>query len=217
MENKETQWISKKELVAPVMSIVAFLLLLVGASYAYYSQSVGAATGAANIANINMTIMRGCTFLSSATKCTITANNSTVINASDSVITRGEMIYNRRNNQAAVATCNLNIGVGGAANCGCTYSVSVVASTAVPSGIANSVTMTIGSTITSHNLTERNIAAATVVSSNILRVATTGTNVYENFSLTLKAYNRDAVQDPLAGSTYVYYLRATPSDCLVAK
>ena len=119
-------WISKKELIIPIISIIVFLLLVSSASYAYYTQSVGSATGAANISNANLVVPRGCTFLSAATNCTITANNATTTAFTDTVITRAEMSQAYKGNSVAQATCNLNIGVQGTAGCKCNYTVNLV-------------------------------------------------------------------------------------------
>jgi hypothetical protein len=121
-------WISKKELIIPIISIIVFLLLVGSASYAYYTQSVGSATGAANISNANLTVPRGCTFIANATNCVITANNATTTAFTDSVITRAEMSQTYAGNSVAKATCTLNIGVQGTAGCKCNYTVSLAGS-----------------------------------------------------------------------------------------
>ena len=51
--------------------------------------------------------------------------------------------------------------------------------------------------------------------SDTLTVATNGTAVYANYSMTLKSYNMDYGQNYQSGISYVYYLRATPT-CTVA-
>ena len=112
-------------LMAPIISIIAFLLLIGGASYAYFTQSVGSTTGAANIANANLTVPRGCTFIANATNCVITANNATTTAFTDSVITRAEMSQAHSGSSVAQSTCNLNIGVQGTAGCKCNYTVSL--------------------------------------------------------------------------------------------
>ena len=118
-----------KYLIAPIVSIIAFLLLVGSASYAYYTQSVGSATGAANISNANLTVPRGCTFIANATNCVITANNATTTAFTDSVITRAEMSQTYAGNSVAKATCTLNIGVQGTAGCKCNYTVSLAGQT----------------------------------------------------------------------------------------
>jgi predicted ribosomally synthesized peptide with SipW-like signal peptide len=115
-------------LIAPIVSIIAFLLLIGSASYAYFTQSVGSATGAANITNANLTVPRGCTFIANATNCVITANNATTTAFTDSVITRAEMSQKYAGNSVAKATCTLNIGVQGTAGCKCNYTVSLAGS-----------------------------------------------------------------------------------------
>ena len=44
MNNNDEKWISKKELVVPIVSIIAFAFLLIGASYAYYTSMTGSPT-----------------------------------------------------------------------------------------------------------------------------------------------------------------------------
>ena len=210
------RWISKKELVIPVMSIIAFLLLIGSASYAYYTQAVGGTTAAANISNANLVVPRGCTFLSTATNCTITSNNATTTAFTDAVITRAEMAQAYAGNRVATKSCALNIGVQGTAGCKCTYSVSV-AGTTTTNFIAGSIKASITSTNTAHSKTETDMSSlSTIVSSNVLQVATTGTAVYENFSVVLNVYNINESQNNQASVKYSYYLRATPSSCTVS-
>ncbi len=114
-----------KSLIAPLISIVAFLILIVGSSYAYFSQSIGGIGNAANIANVNATVPRGCTFLATATNCILTSNAGTTTAFTDAYISTAEMSQAYAGNSVAQASCALNIGVQGAAGCKCGYTVSL--------------------------------------------------------------------------------------------
>ncbi len=210
-ENK----ISAKYIIAPLVSVLAFILLLGGASYAYYTQTVGNIGDAANISNANLSVPRGCTFLSSATNCVITGNSGTTTAFTDAYISTAEMSQTYNGNSVAQSTCALNIGVQGAAGCKCTYTVAV-AGTTTTNYVTGSLKAAITSTNTSHSKSETDIASiGTVVSANVLTVPSNGATVYENFAVTLKAYNVNGIQDNQQGISYVYYLRATPT-CTVA-
>ncbi len=123
------QKVELRYVAAPLISIIAFIILIGGASYAYYSQSVGGATSASNIANANLTVPRGCSFLANATNCSITSSTATTTSFTDSVVTRAEMSQAYSGNSVAQSTCALNIGVQGQAGCKCTYTVSLVGQT----------------------------------------------------------------------------------------
>jgi hypothetical protein len=133
-------------------------------------------------------------------------------NYSDSVISRAEMAQGFQGNSVAQSSCALNIGVQGAAGCRCTARITVVNQSSGYTG--SSLKAQITSTNTSHSQSLQNIN--TLTNFNIgLQVATTGTAVYENLSLTLKAFNTDYIQDFQSGINYSYYLRATPT-CTVS-
>ncbi len=123
------QKVELRYVAAPLISIIAFIILIGGASYAYYSQSVGGATSASNIANANLTVPRGCSFLANATNCSITSSTATTTSFTDSVVTRAEMSQAYSGNSVAQSTCALNIGVQGQAGCKCSYTVTVVGQT----------------------------------------------------------------------------------------
>ena len=197
-----------KQLISPIISMISFMLLLVGASYAYYSQTIGSTTGTSNIANANITIPRGCTFIANATNCTISSNETNEIGLTDNYISRGEMVQTYAGNMIAQNNCSLNIGVQGTANCRCTSIVQVVGES-VANYVADSIRVQLTSTNTSHSQSLRSVNTITNTISK-LKVATSGTAVYENFALNLKAYNINSSQDNQSGVSYVYYLRATP-------
>lgn len=216
-DNMETEKTSLRYIVTSLVSITAFLLLLGGASFAYYTQSVGSATGDANIANAQVTVPRGCTFVSSATNCVLEKSSAGTTDFTDSNISIAEMSPAYKGNSVAETTCALNVGVQGNQGCKCTYTVSLVGQTTTDY-VAGSLKAAITSTNTSHSKTETDVESLSTIvtaksdySANTLTVASTGTAVYENFAVTLKAYNVDDDQDAMAGGTYVYYLRATPT------
>ncbi len=196
-----------KKLIAPLISIIGFLLLLGGASYAYYTQSIGSIGDPSNIANANMTVQRGCTFLSNATNCVITANTASTTNFTDSYISRAEMAQGFAGNSIAQSSCALNIGVQGQAGCRCTVLIDAVGTRY--GYVADSIKAQIVSTNTSHSQSLRSINTITRFNT-ILKVASTGTAVYENLALTVKAFNLNANQDTQVGVSFIYKLRATP-------
>ncbi len=201
------QKIEFRYVAAPLVSIIAFLILLGGASYAYYTQSVGGVGNPSNISNANLTVPRGCTFISNATNCVITGNTASTVAFTDAYISRGEMSYAYRGNNIAQSTCALNMGVQGQAGCRCTVQVNLVGT--VYNYVNGSLKGQITSTNTSHSQSLQSINTLTNTITK-LQVATTGTAVYENMSLTLKAFNVDADQSNQSNVSYVYYLRAIP-------
>ena len=201
-------WISKKELIIPIISIIVFLLLVGSASYAYYTQSVGSATGAANISNANLTVPRGCTFIANATNCVILGNTATTTSFTDAYISRAEMSQTYAGNSIAQSTCNLNIGVQGNQGCRCTAFVDLVGQVAT-NYVPDSLKAQITSSNTAHNQALQSINTINSHVS-ILKVATTGTAVYENISMVLKAYNINSNQDGQAGINYSYTMSAKP-------
>ena len=101
MNSKGIHFHISNSIVIPLISLVFFLMLVIGASYAYYTQSIGSATGAANISNVNLSVPRGCTFIANATNCVILGNTGTTINYNDNYISRAEMSQNYANNKIA--------------------------------------------------------------------------------------------------------------------
>ncbi len=202
------QKIELRYVSAPLISIIAFLLLIGGASYAYYSQSVGGIGNPSNISNANLTVPRGCTFLASATNCVITSSDGTTTNFTDSIISRAEMSQSYAGNNVAQSTCALNIGVQGQAGCRCTAFIDMHGSSTT-NFITSSLQAQLTSSNTSHSQSLRSINTITNYTTT-LKVSTTGTAVYENTALTLKAYNINSSQDAIAGVNFVYSLKADP-------
>ena len=116
-------------MIAPLLSMILFLILVGGASYAFYSHNIGSYNGSANISNARLSVPKGCIFLANATNCVITSNAASSINTDDEYISGAEMTYDYRNHKIATSSCELNIGVQGENGCTCTYNVDVVGQT----------------------------------------------------------------------------------------
>ena len=203
-------------LIAPIISIIAFLLLIGSASYAYFTQSVGSATGAANIANANLIVPRGCTFLANATNCVITANNATTTAFTDSVITRAEMSQKYAGNSVAQSTCTLNIGVQGTTGCKCNYTVSLEGQTTT-NIIPDSLMVTINKASTAQTLLPsdyQQVEYITLSGSQRLHTGFLFNISTDGFLVTFKAsttsQNGMILADSNASSSYIwaYYYNA---------
>lgn len=206
--NQETKWITKKELVAPIISITAFLVLLVGASYAYYAVTNANPADVNAISNVNATMPKVCTFIANATDCTITSGASS--STTDSVISLAEMTNESlKGSSVAQATCNLNLNLTGNVGCKCDYTVTMASNgsvfTPTTSGV-NEFTAAITGSIT---VAEANINTITSVDSGTMAV-TGSSAVTKTYSMTTRFYNTSAQQQStIAGITFKYKLSAS--------
>ena len=216
MQENVNQPFTKKQLIFPIIAIGIFILLVGSASYAYFTQSIGGATGAANISNGNAVNPRGCSFVSSATHCNIASNTQFATNFTDNYVSFMEMQESFKNNRVATTSCSLNIAVNGNQGCMCSYSVHLAGINNVAYLTKNintytAITAKATSTNTSHSISETYLTnVGALVLNNTLTVATTGTAVRENITVVVNVYNRDRNQDYITGRKFVYYLAAYP-------
>ena len=201
-ENENEKVVSKKDLVAPIVSIIAFLLLLGGASYAYYN--IGSVATGGNVgANVQL-----------PARCIATVSSNSTCSAS---LTTAEMNPANKGVKSNTASCGITVTVNGNKNCSCSYTTQLLTSNATAFTSTHYVTNSMSYAISGgRQVAETNIAAGwtnntSVLASKTLTVATTGTAVSETLTLALKMYNRDADQDKMAGKSYVMYLYASPT------
>ena len=197
----EEKVMSKRDLIAPIVSILAFLLLLGGASYAYYT--IGTQATGGNVGG-NVQLPARC-IASVTTNSTCSTSLST---AQMNPVNKGV---------SNTATCGFTVTVNGNQGCACTYTTQLLSTNAAAFGSSYYVTNSISYAISGgRSVAETNVTAGwtnntSVLAAKTLTVATTGTAVNETLNLTLKMYNRDANQDIMAGKSYVMYLYASPS------
>ena len=135
--------LNSKKILFVFCALIALTILVFGASYAFFTQSIGSTTGTENISNANVSVPRACTFLANATNCVITSNTATTTNFNDNNISRAEMAQTYKGNKVANTNCTLNIGVQGAPGCTCNYTVNLVGQTTtniVPDSIVATIT-----------------------------------------------------------------------------
>ena len=205
INNNNVYNVSKKEIITPIISMVAFLLLLVGASYAYYTN--GGTGSAANVgANVQL-----------PARCIASVSTNSTCSAS---LTQAQMTT-ANVGSSNVSNCAITVTVNGNKNCTCSYVLNLTPSVsgayATANYVANSVTYQITG---SGTVAETNIAVGwtgtkPVLSSQSVTVATTGTAVSKTYYLNLKMYNRNADQDKMASKAFGAILEATPT-CSIA-
>ena len=195
----ENETISKKDLIAPIISIVAFLLLIGGASYAYYS--IGTVSNSNVLVRGNITLPARCIASTSKTDCTIAAPTLT------------QMTPNNASNSTAKtssAACQVVVTVNGNKNCTCSYIVTVAPVSNALYNFASAVYVTnsISYQITGNATVAETLIPAgwttsnTVASAQSITVATTGTAVSKSYNMTVKFYNRVTNQDVMANKSY---------------
>ena len=196
---------SKRDLIAPIVSILAFLFLLGGASYAYYT--IGSQATGGNVAgNVQL-----------PARCIASVTTNSTCNTSLTVAQMNPSNKSVAANNQSSTTCGFTITVNGNQGCACTYNTQLKSTNVSAFGSSYYVANSISYAITGdRQVAETNIPVgwtenSAVLAQKTLTVAQTGTAVQENLNLVLKMYNRDADQDKMSGKAYVLYLYANPS------
>ncbi len=215
--NENEKITSKRDLIAPIVSIVAFLLLLGGASYAYYN--IGATATGGNVAG-NVQIPARCV-------ATVTANQTCSASLNTS-----QMNPENKGVASNIASCGFSITVNGNQGCTCTYTTQLLTTNATsytgPYYVSNAISYYINGdrSVSETNVTVGWTNNTSVLGSKSLIVTNTGTAVTENLTLYMKMKNLDESQDGyysngtakpaatagnMVGRSYVMYLYASPS------
>ena len=196
---------TKKEILTPIISIVAFLIMVIGASYAYYSVTTGSAATLNANANVNLETV-GCGM--TTTNCAIWVNQTAAGMAPGAAGTN------------VSSNCTMKIQLTGLSSCSCTYTVLVKTNTNadwassryVTNSISYSISTDRGRSVAETKIAENGITTAgTQVLTSYTINGTNATTNHENITFNVRAYNLNANQDVMASKQYFLYLQATPT------
>jgi len=200
MEEGKERKIKMSMVIAPIVSVAAFLMLIFGAGYAYFTSTV-----TMNSANYAINMPATTSLVCTKTDCnvTITPDMMTNTNTSSSVA-------------KGTSTCSVECTCSGTSGATCAYNVGLTAvnayipSTSLGSNKEFTVTVTSpsGCTATNSSATETqvNTQAGKVLSTCNLTVGGTDT---ATVSAVFKWYNLDLDQTVHAGHSYEYSLDTT--------
>ena len=198
--------LSKKDLIAPIISMVAFVMIVISSSYAYFS--VGSKSVSQNLsANVQL-----------PARCIASVSENKACSTSLSV---AQMKPGSGGSTYSTAVCsNINITVNGNQGCYCSFYVYVnaVAATdfAAANYVTNSIAYAVNTDITGSFASGTNIAAgwsSTLIEYKIINVETTGTASTAEYKLYWKMRNLNVDQDKMSGRSYRGKLEITTPNC----
>jgi len=204
MEEEKQKKMKGTYLVAPIISIAAFLMLIFGAGYAYFNATTTMAT-----ANYQINMPSTTSLVCSKTDCSTTITPAQMANTAVDA-----------DNAKASSTCNVNCVCSGTSGAKCNYTVSLKQIGTNVYGVSPSVvtaagefTTTITRTGSSCTLTTANVktnadfygTAGKSIASCSLTAGSSSTNT-STVQVVFKWYNKDADQTVHAGKVYKYEL-----------
>ena len=180
--------LSKKDLISPIISMVAFLLIIIGSSYAYFTK--GSMGSAANVgANVQL-----------PARCIASVTNTTC----SSSLMQLQMTSNKVGTNTT-STCGVSVTVNGNKNCHCSYDIFLNTTSSFASSVYVSSSITYQLT-GSYTVPETSVSAGWggggLIATDTITIATTGTAITKTYNLIWRIKNINANQDVMAGRSF---------------